>query len=171
MVYSHNMRSIVIIAHNIRSCHNVGSLLRTAEGLGIDKVYLTGYTPYPVNANDVRLPHVASKNHGQIAKTALGAENSTIWTYQPDVLDVADKLKRRGYELCALEQTKQSTPLPEYKPADKVAILLGSEVQGIDTNLLKVFNNHLEIPMFGDKESFNVVEAATMAMFHCRFAD
>ena len=165
------MRSIVVIAHNIRSCHNVGSLLRTAEGLGIDKVFLTGYTPYPLKNADIRLPHVAQKNHNQIAKTALGAEKSAIWEQERDVLVIAESLKQSGYELCALEQTMQSTALPEFKPTNKVALLLGSEVQGIDDDMLEVFAHHLEIPMFGTKESFNVIEAATMAMYHCRFTN
>jgi 23S rRNA (guanosine2251-2'-O)-methyltransferase len=69
------MRDIILIGHNLRSCHNVGSLLRTAEGLGISKVYLTGYTPYPIptDSEDGRLPHEARKLHKQIQKTALGA--------------------------------------------------------------------------------------------------
>ena len=66
------MRDIILIAHNLRSCHNVGSLLRTAEGLGVQTVYLTGYTPYPLELGDTRLPHIATKLHKQIDKTALG---------------------------------------------------------------------------------------------------
>lgn len=165
------MRSIVIIAHNIRSCHNVGSLLRTSEGLGIKQVYLTGYTPYPEKSDDERLPHLARKNHRQISKTGLGAENSKIWTQQFSVIDVIKELEQSGYEICALEQTKQSFPLPDYKPSKRVVIILGSEVDGVSLDLLNLASKHLEIPMFGKKESYNVVEAATMALYHCRFTD
>ena len=153
----------------MRSCHNVGSLLRTAEGLGIQKVYLTGYTPYPNKPADNRLPHIAEKNHQQIAKTALGAEKSKIWAHETNIKLVTERLIQDKYDLCALEQTKLSTPLPEYRPADKVAVLLGSEIDGVDKNLLQIYIKHLEIPMFGMKESFNVIEAATMAMYHLRF--
>lgn len=163
------MRSIVLIVHNVRSCHNVGSLLRTAEGLGVEKVYLTGYTPYPVEKKDSRLPHVAQKTHGQIAKTALGAENLVEWQHELDVDSTITKLKQDGYEVCALEQSGESTPLNEYKPSPKVAIIVGNEVAGLDSSLLALSSKLLFIPMFGKKESFNVAQAAAMALYHITF--
>lgn len=164
------MRQIIIIAHDIRSCHNVGSLLRTAEGLGIEKVYLTGYTPYPIFDGDERLPHISRKIDKDIRKTALGAENQVSWEYEPEVTTVFERLKADGYQIAALEQATDSIQLPEFKPGDKIAILLGREVEGIDTQIIKNCDVTLEIPMFGKKESFNVVQAAAMVLYHCRFA-
>jgi tRNA G18 (ribose-2'-O)-methylase SpoU len=160
---------IVLIAHDIRSCHNVGSLLRTAEGLGVTKVYLTGYTPYPEEVNDKRLPHIAKKLHLQISKTALGAEDIINWEHKVEILPLLDELETAGYKLLALEQSNTSIPLPQFKPTNKIAMLIGREVEGIDTDLLKRIPDHVEIPMLGKKESFNVVQATAIALYHCRF--
>lgn len=163
------MKHIVLLVHDIRSCHNVGSLLRTAEGLGVDMVYFSGYTPYPSQENDDRLPHIHQKLTKQIHKTALGAEASQPWEYVTSIHELLDDLKKQGYVITALEQTDGSQPLQTYKSAKKVALLLGREVEGIDSSLLALVDDTLEIPMFGDKESFNVVQAAAMAMFQLRF--
>ncbi|HET8709536.1 MAG TPA: TrmH family RNA methyltransferase [Candidatus Saccharimonadales bacterium] len=163
------MRSIVLIAHNLRSCYNVGSLLRTAEGLGVSKVYLTGYTPYPLEAADTRLPHLAQKIDKQIHKTALGAEKQIEWHYTDDILMLFTKLKDNDFTIAALEQTADSLALPQYKVPEKIAIVLGREVEGIETEVLSACDVALEIPMFGSKESFNVAQAAAMALYHCRF--
>ncbi|MBW3569305.1 TrmH family RNA methyltransferase [Candidatus Parcubacteria bacterium] len=164
------MRQIVVIAHNIRSTHNVGALLRTCDGLGINKVYLTGYTPYPKQAADKRLPHLSTKIDKQIHKTALGAENSLPWEHNENILDVLGVLKEQGYKVAALEQSKNSIALADFRPPEKTALLLGSEVEGLDSKLLSLASATLEIPMFGEKESFNVVQAAAMALYHLRFA-
>jgi 23S rRNA (guanosine2251-2'-O)-methyltransferase len=163
------MRQIVVIAHDIRSSHNVGSLLRTCEGLGVTKVYFTGYTPFPRHANDERLPHIAVKVDAQINKTALGAEQYQAWEHRADIGQLLTALKREAYELLALEQAPNSQSLPQFVPADKVALLLGNEVNGVDRALLTRMNHILEIPMYGQKESYNVVEAASMALYHLRF--
>lgn len=159
--------SLVLIAHNIRSTHNIGSLLRTADGLGVEKIYFSGYTPYPKYEHDERLPHIANKIHNQISKTALGAEDSVAWEHFEDITNVLKALKDQDYEIAGLEQTKTSVQLPDFKPPQKLAILLGSEVTGIDHELITQMDYCLEIPMIGTKESFNVVEASTMAMYHC----
>ncbi len=86
-------KSLIIIAHNIRSAHNVGALLRTADGLAVDHVFLTGYTPYPLQAGDKRLPHLAAKIHKLIHKTALGAELSVSWKYHQDISSLLTTLK------------------------------------------------------------------------------
>jgi len=164
-----HMRQLVVIAHNIRSAHNVGSLLRTAEGLGVANVYFTGYTPYPKQTGDNRLPHIADKLHKQIEKTALGAEISQAWA-TAELAPLLGELKNQGYKLAALEQAPRSVKLPDFTPPDKIALLLGSEVEGVTTELLKQMDYILEIPMFGAKESFNVIQAAAMALYHFRFA-
>ena len=163
------MRSIILIAHNLRSTHNVGSLLRTAEGLGVTKVYLTGYTPYPLLDNDTRLPHLARKIHKDIAKTALDAESLVNWTQQTDILTVIAQLKRDGYTIAALEQTAEAQDLSHYAAPGRLAIIVGREVEGVEAEVLAQTDLQLVIPMFGKKESFNVVQAAAMALYHCRF--
>lgn len=167
------MRDIVLIGHNLRSCHNVGSLLRTAEGLGVTEVILSGYTPYPIPADgkDERLPHEARKLHKQIQKTALGAEASQLWRRVTDVQSVLQELRDIGYTFAAVEQSDASIKLPDFAPPEKIALLMGREVEGVEPEILEQMNVILEIPMFGSKESFNVVQAAAMALYHCRFFD
>lgn len=164
------MKSIVVIAHNLRSSHNVGSLLRTAEGLGVETVYLTGYTPYPMAPDDIRLPHIAQKVHNQIQKTALDAETIQEWYHAEDVTSVLGSLREAGYMIAAVEQSSTSVALPTFDVPDKIAILVGREVEGVEPEILELMDIHLEIPMFGKKESFNVVQAAAMALYHCKFA-
>lgn len=158
-----------LIIHDIRSCHNVGSLLRTAEGLGVGHVYFSGYTPYPIKDNDERLPHLRTKIQNQIHKTALGAEHNLDWSQHSSIEQVISGLKKEGFEIVALEQTKNSIPLPDYHPAGDVAIVLGREVEGVSDDILKLCDNAIEIPMLGNKESFNVVQAAAMALYQCRY--
>jgi tRNA G18 (ribose-2'-O)-methylase SpoU len=161
---------IVVIAHDIRSTHNVGSLLRTCEGLGVQGVYFTGYTPYPrLSVEDPRLPHIAEKLDKQIHKTALDAEILVPWFVAEDVTSCIADLKDQGYVIAALEQSETSVPLPDFKAPPKIALLLGREVEGIEANLLAHCDVTLEIPMFGKKESFNVVQASAMALYQFRF--
>lgn len=147
----------------------MGSLLRTAEGLGVEHVYLTGYTPYPVAGGDSRLPHISAKLTKQIQKTALGAETLLGWSHEEECIPLLDKLQTEGYQVVALEQTAESITLPDFVPTEKIALLLGREVEGIAPELLAHCNATVEIPMFGQKESFNVVQAAAMALYAIRF--
>lgn len=164
------MRQLVIIAHNMRSTHNVGSLLRTAEGLGVREVFLTGYTPYPLMDKDSRLPHLARKLDGQISKTALGAERHMNWHAEVTIEDVINNLQAQHFVVAALEQTPDAISLPTFRVPDKLALVLGREVDGLEAEVLALCDLSLQIPMFGSKESFNVVQAAAMALYHCRFA-
>lgn len=157
--------SLVVIAHNIRSAHNIGAILRTSDGFGVEKVYATGYTPYPTVPGDTRLPHEREKLTRQIAKTALGAELSVPVSYAADPLDVINELKIQGYTVAALEQSETSVNLAGYKPPAKLALLLGEEVHGITPELLKTCDVTLEIPMNGHKESFNVSVATGIALY------
>lgn len=164
------MRRVVLIAHNLRSSHNVGSLLRTADGLGAERVFLTGYTPYPEAAHDDRLPHLRRKTATQIHKTALGAEDSVAWEHAVALLPVLQKLHAEGYTVAAVEQATGALPLPDYRPPQKLALVVGREVEGLEAEILATCDLALEIPMYGRKESYNVVQAAAMALYHCRFA-
>lgn len=163
------MREITIILHDIRSTHNVGSLLRTADCFGA-KVIITGYTPYPSLGNDTRLPHIARRQTAQIHKTALGAEaDLSLWSQANDIDQVLHKLKQDNYEIIALEQSPNAQPLHSFSPPNKLALLIGREVEGIEKNLINICDEIVEIHQFGKKESLNVVQAATTAVYHCRF--
>jgi 23S rRNA (guanosine2251-2'-O)-methyltransferase len=164
------MRSLILIIHNVRSANNVGSLFRTAEGLGVDEVILSGYTPYPKAAGDERLPHIADKVERRLQKTSLGAHQSIKWHRTDVIVDDIRKLRSKGYIVAGLEQAPSSIKLSEYRPEDKVALVVGNELSGLDDELLGETDVNLEIPMFGKKESYNVAAAGAMALFHLRFS-
>ena len=157
------MPDIIVIAHNIRSTHNVGSIFRTCEGFGASRIILSGYTPYPALDTDTRLPHIAAKLTAQIHKTALDAETMVPFSYQemPDF----GALKQAGYTIVGLEQDERSVVLSDYRPAAKIALLLGEEVEGLTAELRTICDDLVEIPMHGDKESFNVSVAAGIALY------
>jgi len=165
------MTDIVIIAHNIRSTHNVGAFFRTADGFGIQHLYLTGYTPYPTLPVDSRLPHLSQKLTQQIHKTALGAEETLAFSYSEDPTEIIAQLKQEGFTILALEQTPEAILLPSYKvpQEDKIALVLGEEVEGIPAPLLALVDQAIEIPMQGRKESFNVSVACGIALYALRF--
>lgn len=158
------MPEIIVIAHNIRSTHNVGSIFRTCEGFGVSKIILSGYTPYPATDNDPRLPHIARKLTEQIHKTALGAEAMVPFEYSesPDLA----ALKTAGYTVVGLEQNEESVMLQDYTPPQKIALLLGEEVHGLTNELVDACDDLIEIPMQGQKESFNVSIATGIALYH-----
>lgn len=157
------MPEMIVIAHNIRSTHNVGAIFRTSEGFGITKIILSGYTPYPTLTHDTRLPHISRKLTDQIHKTALGAEAIVPFEYQeqPDLAT----LRQDGYRIVGLEQDVRSVLLPNYTAPDKIALLLGEEVEGITSDLRDLCDDLIEIPMTGKKESFNVSVATGIALY------
>ena len=174
------MLKITVIAHNIRSTFNVGSIFRTSEGFGVEKLILSGYTPYPdfslcreapncalidgeIARDDQRLPHIREKITQQIHKTALGAESLVPFEYRE--APPLDELRQLGYRIAALEQAANSTNLHDYSAPDRVALLLGEEVDGIAPEWLALADDIIEIPMFGQKESFNVSVAAGIALY------
>jgi len=154
-----------VILHNIRSTHNVGSILRTCDGFGIERVYIGGYTPYPRGSEDKRLPHIADKITKQIAKTALGAENTVQIILYEDIYELLEELRQDDYSIVALEQNERSIALEQLPSKQSVALLLGSEVEGIETDLLTRADIIAEIPMYGAKESFNVAVASGIALY------
>lgn len=160
------MRDIIVIAHNIRSTHNVGAILRTCDGLGAHSVLFSGYTPYPKQPKDTRLPHLADKITRDIHKTALGAEKSVENRCVNDVADELQSLKAAGYRIVGLEQAEDSVLLTDYRPHEKTVLLLGEERYGLTPDLLNICDDIVEIPMRGDKESFNVSVATGIALYH-----
>ena len=157
------MSEIIVIAHNIRSTHNIGAIFRTCEGFGVSKIIVSGYSPYPKTVNDKRLPHIADKLTLQIHKTALGAETMVPFEYQekPDI----ESLKQQGYIIVGLEQDVRSIMLNDYNVPPKIALLLGEEVEGITSDMRELCDDLIEIPMVGKKESFNVSVAAGIALY------
>lgn len=157
------MPEIIVIAHNIRSTHNVGAIFRTCEGFGVARLILSGYTPYPTMTNDPRLPHIREKLTSQIHKTALDAEALVPFEYQesPNV----HALKANGYTIVGLEQDERSVMLNTYKPAEKIALWLGEEVEGMTSEQRDLCDVLIEIPMHGQKESFNVSVATGIALY------
>lgn len=152
----------VLILHNIRSVHNVGSIFRTADAAGVVKIYLTGYTPTPLDR--------FNRERKDFIKVSLGAEKSVLWESTPQLAPVLKKLQGDGYEIVAIEQSDKSTPLFNYKPTvgKNIAVIMGNEVLGISTQTLKYADHILEIPMHGQKESLNVSVAAGIALFALR---
>ncbi|PID32720.1 tRNA methyltransferase [Candidatus Saccharibacteria bacterium] len=161
------MPNITVIAHNIRSTHNVGAIFRTCEGFGVDKLILSGYTPHPKIPDDKRLPHEIEKTTKQIHKSALDAEELVDFEYFEDLQDWIDKNNQSDDPLpiLALEQADNSVNLADFKSPDKFALLLGEEVAGIDKKYLEFCQTILEIPMHGQKESFNVSIACGIALY------
>lgn len=157
------MPQTIVILHNIRSAHNVGSIFRTAEGFGVSRIIVSGYTPYPLQDQDSRLPHIGRKLTAQIHKTALGAENLVPFEHQEN-LDL-EGLSTQGFNIVGLEQDDNSVPIADYQPSPKIALLLGEEVAGISPDLRRQCHDLLEIPMQGQKQSFNVAVAAGIALY------
>lgn len=157
------MPEIIVLAHNIRSTHNIGAIFRTSEGFGVQKIFLSGYSPYPTLPQDTRLPHISAKLTSQIHKTALGTEKMIAFEYTEYPPITA--LKQKGYRIVALEQSSKSIPLSSYDAPDKIALILGEEVSGIEAALLEQADDIVEIPMVGEKESFNVSVAAGIALY------
>lgn len=158
------MPKIIVIAHNIRSTHNVGSIFRSCEGFGVERIIFSGYSPYPTLDNDARLPHIAAKLTQQIHKSALDAEKLVPFSYyeHPPI----DQLRHEGYRIVALEQNERSISLPLYTaPNQKIVLILGEEVHGIAHELLEQCDDIIEIPMVGQKESFNVSVATGIALY------
>lgn len=142
----------VIVLENLRSLHNVGSILRTADGAGWDKVYITGYTGRPPDR--------------RIEKVSLGAEEFLDWEHNPEPIKCVEQLKAEGFHVTALEQTSQSKNLLEFEHDHKrIALIVGNEVEGVTPELLNLCDEHLEIPMRGQKGSLNVSIATGVALY------
>lgn len=158
-----------VLMHNIRSTYNVGAILRTCEGLGVSQVVLSGFTP---RYQDARLlPHLRNKLDRQITKTALGAEKLVDIYTSDDIYQDLQSWQREGWQLLGLENNLQDERLLTLDIAmdranfkEKVILVLGEELSGIDPKLRELMDNFLEIPMQGQKESFNVAVAAGIAL-------
>lgn len=142
----------IVIAHNIRSLHNIGSLFRTADAAGVSKIYCTGYSGTPDNP--------------RAKKVSLGAEQFVPWEKVSRPGALIRKLKKSGYRIAVLEQDKKSIPYDSFKPRFPLVLILGNEVRGSSRSMIKNADTIIEIPMRGEKESLNVSVAFGIAAFH-----
>ncbi|NCP58336.1 RNA methyltransferase [Candidatus Wolfebacteria bacterium CG18_big_fil_WC_8_21_14_2_50_39_7] len=154
---------MVVILYNVRSLHNVGSIFRTADAAGCEKIYLCGITPAPVD--------VFGKPRPQLTKVSLGAEKYVEWEKVKSASRLIDKLKKDKYKIFAVEQSKKSIPYSNIKRSSnlrvgRLVLVLGNEIKGLPAPILKRADKILEIPMKGEKESLNVAVAFGIVIFH-----
>ncbi|MFA6131618.1 MAG: RNA methyltransferase [Patescibacteria group bacterium] len=142
---------MIIIAHNIRSLHNVGSIFRSADAFAVEKLYLTGYTGTPPQK--------------EIAKTALGSEDRVDWEKVEDIFLLIEKLRGKGYQVVGLETGEGALAIGSLSFDKPIALILGNEVTGIEPEVREKLDDLAEIPMPGLKKSLNVSVAAGIAMF------
>lgn len=147
----------VLLLHNIRSVENVGAMFRTADAAGIDKIYISGYTPAPLDR--------FGRKRSDMAKSALGAEEYVAWEYKKTIAPILSKLKREGFCVIAIEQDEKSVDYKKVRPRHKNAFIVGTEVTGIPKSILNKCDIIAEIPMKGKKESLNVSVALGVVLF------
>jgi tRNA G18 (ribose-2'-O)-methylase SpoU len=157
-------KEAVLILQDIRSVENVGAMFRTADAAGINKIYLTGYTPTPLDR--------FGRKRKDMAKSALGAEEFVPWEQKKSILPLLAKLKKENFKIIAIEQARNSI---DYKKVSikggpayghkRLAFIMGTEVTGIPKNILQQCDVIAEIPMRGKKESLNVSVALGIALF------
>lgn len=157
MKTKNKFRENILILHNIRSVENVGAMFRTADAAGINKIYLTGYTPAPLDR--------FGRKRGDLAKSALGAEEFVSWEQKKNIFPLLTKLKKEKFSIIAIEQDKKSIDYKKIKTKEKNVFIVGAEVTGIPKNILKKCDVIAEIPMHGKKESLNVSVALGIALF------
>jgi tRNA G18 (ribose-2'-O)-methylase SpoU len=145
---------LCVVLNNIRSLHNVGTIFRTADGAGVEKIWLCGITGYPPQ--------------GGIAKTALGAEDHVPWEYREDILGLLKGLKKDGYQIVLLEQMQGSVSHDAFKARSPVCLVVGNEVDGIAESLQSLSDAAIEIEMDGIKNSLNVAVAFGVAVYQLR---
>ncbi len=146
-----------LVLHNIRSAQNVGAIFRTAEAAGIEKIYLTGYTPRPLDR--------FGRDQKSIAKSALGAEKIIPWEEAKTISSVLKKLKTENFQVIAIEQSEKSIDYKKVKTKNKNVFILGNEVKGVSKQTLDKCDVVAEIPMSGKKESLNVSVSGGIALF------
>lgn len=161
--HSYSDMKIVLILHNVRSVHNVGSLFRTANSVAIEGIFLTGYTPSPLDR--------FGKLDDRFAKVSLGSERDVSWEKRQMIGPVISRLRKDGFKIWAVEQSSNSI---EYfkiraKERDKIALILGNEKSGLSPALLKNVDKILEIPMGGTKESLNVGISGAIVLAHIKY--
>jgi tRNA G18 (ribose-2'-O)-methylase SpoU len=150
-------KEISVLLHNIRSVHNVGSIFRTCDALGVGTIYISGYTPRPLDR--------FGRARSDVAKVALGAEKNVKWKQIKNPKKFLGELKEKGTKIIALEQAENSVDYKKVKITHDTIFIVGNEVTGVPKNILSLADTVAEIPMAGKKESLNVSVAFGVAMF------
>jgi tRNA G18 (ribose-2'-O)-methylase SpoU len=148
---------IYLLLHNIRSTHNVGAIFRTADATGVEKIYISGYTPAPIDRFGRARP--------DISKASLGAEKTVAWEVVTNQVELIGKLRKEKINIVALEQDKRSIDYRKIKKENGVLIILGNEVDGVEKEILGLCDEIAEIPMLGTKESLNVSVSAGVVLY------
>lgn len=145
---------IKVLADNVRSMYNIGAIFRTSDAFLIDEFILCGISGCPP--------------HPEIAKTALGAEDSVVWRYVENAVEEISKLKMEGWIICSLEQAHNSVCLDEFEveKGKGYVIVFGNEVNGVDQRIVDNSDYVLEIPQYGVKHSLNVSSSGSIALWH-----
>jgi tRNA G18 (ribose-2'-O)-methylase SpoU len=151
-----NEQRVIVLLDNIRSLYNTGSILRTADASGVERVVLCGITPRPDQG---------SRQRRAIAKTALGAQDSVPWEYQPDTNAALLSLATAGYHIVAVETSPDAVNLFEWTPRWPVCLVFGHEVDGVSSTLAAHVDTVIRIPMLGQKRSLNVATAAGVVLY------
>lgn len=144
-----------VLADNVRSMYNIGAIFRTSDAFLVDEIILGGISGCPP--------------HPEIAKTALGAEETVAWRHVEDAVEETLRLKEEGWKICTLEQAHNSLSLNDFKPGggrEKYVIIVGNEVEGVEQRLVDLSDVVLEIPQHGIKHSLNVSSSASIALWH-----
>jgi len=152
------MQEVYVVLDNVRSAYNVGSIFRTAEGAGVKKIWLAGYTPAPRD----RFGRVQP----EIEKTSLGASTMISWEAVDHLGDVIQSLQADGVTVVAIEQTPSALPLAVLPPVEKIAYVFGNEIAGIPLETCARCDYVVALPMMGQKESLNVSVAAGIVLYH-----
>ncbi len=154
-------KQIVLIVDNVRSVLNVGSIFRTSDAIGVSKIYLVGYTPTPLDR--------FKRERNDMKKSALGAEKNILWESVSDSSNLIKNLKKDGFKIIALEQSEKSIDYKNIESSqilgEKIAIVVGNEVEGVSKEILSQSDVITEIPMLGKKESLNVSVATAVLLF------
>jgi len=148
---SENRIPVAVLLDNVRSMYNVGAFFRAGDGVGLQKLCLCGITAHP--------PKKA------ISKTALGAEETVPWEHDWDAIHMADRLRREGFEIAAIETGGEAIDLFEWQPSFPVCVVFGHEVDGLRRELLEMADAHVRIPMLGQKNSLNVATAGGVVLY------
>ncbi len=156
-MFSDATQKLFLILHNIRSAENVGSILRTADAVRVEKVYLCGITPAPLDR--------FGRPNPRVLKASLGAEKSVAWELREDIFSLITELKESGVHIIALEQSERSVNYHTLKLNKTAALIVGNEVDGVSEEILSLCDMIIEIPMRGKKESLNVSVACGVALF------
>ena len=150
------MQRVVVVLDNVRSLYNTGSILRTADGAGVDRVILCGITPRPDQGG---------KQRRAIAKTALGAEDTVAWEYEPDVRVALTRLAADGCQIVAVETSPDAVSVFDWTPRWPVCLVFGHEKDGVSPELKAHIETVVRIPMLGHKRSLNVATAAGVVLY------